>query len=68
MGGTYKCNVCCVSMDSTNNEVTVKGKKTQNGKRITWYQYCGMLTRGDRKSLESLVLEKMKVKSSRRRG
>ena len=49
------------------DEVTVKGKKTADKKRITWYQYCGLLARGDRRSL---VLEKMKMKvtSLKRRG
>lgn len=49
------------------DEVTCRGEKSQNGKRVTWFQYCGMLTRGDRRSL---VLEKMRVKSTwvKRRG
>ena len=43
------------------DEVTVKGARVDNGKRVTWYQYCGLLIRGDRRSL---ILEKMKVKTT----
>ena len=43
------------------DEVTLRGRRTKCGRRITWYQYCGLITRGDRRSL---VLEKMKVKST----
>ena len=43
------------------DEVTLKGKKIAK-RRIRWLQYCGLLRRGDRKSL---VLEKMKMKITR---
>lgn len=33
------------------DEVTIRGKKDQSGKKVTWHQYCGILRRGDRRSL-----------------
>lgn len=41
------------------DEVTCRGKR--QGNKVTWYQYCGLLRRGDRKSL---ILAKMKIKST----
>jgi hypothetical protein len=41
------------------DEVTCRGKR--QGQKVTWFQYCGILKRGDRKTL---VLAKMKVKST----
>ena len=32
------------------DEVTLRGQKTKNGKRVKWFQYCGFLVRGDRRS------------------
>lgn len=41
------------------DEVTCRGKR--RGQRVTWYQYCGLLKRGDRRTL---ILAKMKVKAT----
>lgn len=41
------------------DEVTCRGKR--QGQKVTWFQYCGILKRGARKTL---VLAKMKVKST----
>ena len=41
------------------DEVTCRGKR--QGQKVTWFQYCGLLRRGDRRTL---VLAKMKVKST----
>ena len=43
------------------DEVTVRAKKTKNTQRVTWFQFCGLITRGDRKSL---MLLKMRTKST----
>ena len=42
------------------DEVTCRGKR--QGQKVTWFQYCGLLKRGDRKTL---VLAQMKVKATR---
>ena len=41
------------------DEVTCRGRRV--GQKVTWYQYCGLLKRGDRRTL---VLGKMKVKTT----
>ena len=41
------------------DEVTCRGRRV--GQKVTWYQYCGLLKRGDRRTL---VLAKMKVKTT----
>ena len=41
------------------DEVTCQGKR--QGQKVTWFQYCGLLRRGDRRTL---ILAKMKVKAT----
>ena len=44
------------------DETSVRGAKSKDGQRITWVQYCGLIARGDRRSL---TLVKMKSKTTR---
>jgi hypothetical protein len=39
------------------DEVTCRGSRHKNEKRITWYQHCGLMRRGDRRSLAWRTVE-----------